>query len=101
VRGAPRAKPKALDAILGPGGSALWLARARGRRIACNPAHDDYPSLLAEALDTLAHADWDPAIAARRLDVSTSQLVGLIRNHPPALLMLNEARKARGMHVLH
>jgi hypothetical protein len=83
-----------------PLASALWIARLRGRAILCNPEHRDYPALLAEALDTLADAGWDPGPAARRLGVSTSQLIKLIKDHPPALLKVNQARAERGEHAL-
>src|SRR3954452_9997130 len=47
--------------IRGPfegGPSSLWLSRCRGGRLAVNPSHDDFPSILAEALDALAaHGD--------------------------------------------
>ena len=33
--------------------SALWRKRCRGGRIDVNPRHDDFPALLAEALDVL------------------------------------------------
>ncbi len=92
--------PRTLDAILGPGGSALWKSRARGGRIACNPDHDDYPSLLAEALDVLSRVQWDATKAARQLDVSATQLLGLIRDHPPAFAAMNGARRAQGLHGL-
>ncbi len=69
-------------------------------RIACNPKHRDYPALLAECLDAIAAAGWDPKPAALRLGVSASQLVKLLRDHPPALAKLNDEREARGMHKL-
>src|SRR5579864_7810511 len=34
--------------------SALWLSRCRQCKVAVNPRHDDFPALLAEALDVLA-----------------------------------------------
>src|SRR5271157_4536628 len=33
--------------------SALWQRRCRGGRIFVNPEHEDFPALLAEALDVL------------------------------------------------
>jgi hypothetical protein len=65
-------------------------------RIACNPDHHDYPALLAEALDVIADANWDTRRAAARLEVSASQLLKLVKDHPPALLRLNAERAARG-----
>lgn len=86
-------------AVAGPGAAPPGPAHASGR-IACNPSHRDYPALLAEALDTIAAAGWDVAKAALRLGVSPSQLVKLIKEHPPAFLALNDQRRARGEHPL-
>lgn len=80
--------------------SELWRSRCRGGKIACNPHHHDYPSLLAEALDMLDACKGDPKRAAVRLDCSMSQLVKLIKHHPPALAAINEQRAARGEHAL-
>ena len=84
-------------------GSDLWRSRVTpakdrgmGGRIACNPDHHDYPALLAEALDVAADTDWDMPTAALRLGVSSSQLLGLIRDHPPAFAALNRERERRG-----
>ena len=62
-----------------------------------NPEHHDYPAMLAEALDVLAAAGWDLKPASLRLNCSGSQMLKLIREHPPALLMVNERRAAAGM----
>ena len=83
-----------------PAASALWLSRRRGRMLACNPEHHDYPSLLAEAMDNLADLAWDPSRAAERLGVSASQLVKLVKDHPPALAEVNARRAERGAHAL-
>jgi hypothetical protein len=81
--------------------SALWQARCSRGKIACNPQHHDYPTLLAEALDTIWACDLDLATAALRLTCSASQLVKLIKEHPAALVLLNQSRASRGMHKLH
>ena len=78
----------------------LWISRRHGAKIACNPAHHDYPALLAEALDAIAAAHWDPAPAAKRLGVSTSQLIKLVKDHPPAFVKWNTERAALHAHVL-
>lgn len=77
-------------------GSALWRSRVKGGRISVNPEHRDYPALLAEALDVLASAGWDPKKAAQRLSVTATQLVRLVGDHPPALVKLNAERATRG-----
>lgn len=100
----------------GPVGTARWRARVRrpkrratgdplmprasGGRLEINPAHKDYPALLAEALDVLAAGGYDVKQASLRLEVSGSQLVKLIRHHPPALAAVNAERSKRGMRAL-
>jgi len=77
--------------------SPLWQLRRHGRRIRVNPAHHDFPALLAEALDGIDAARGSVAQAAERLGVSTSQLVGLLKAAPPALIRVNADRKRRGL----
>jgi len=87
----------------GPVGSALWRSRcppSGGGRIAVNPDHHDYPALLAEALDVLAAAGWDPAKAAVRLGSTSSQLVKLISHHRPAFEAVNVHRVELGIRKL-
>ncbi len=96
----------------GPVGSELWRSRRkrppRGATagsppnsrwdsggegvLEVNPDHHDYPAMLAEALDVLAAGAWDPKPASLRLNCSPSQLIKLIKEHPPALLLVNEQR---------
>ena len=80
--------------------SDLWLSRVKGGRIACNPAHADFPSMLAEALDVLDVCGHDPKRAGLRLGCSTTQLVRLLKEHAPALEAVNAVRAARGEHTL-
>ncbi len=80
--------------------SALWLSRTRGGRIACNPAHADFPAMLAEALDVIAAAAWDAKAAALRLGCSMSQFVKLVKDHPHAFVLMNKEREARGLHPI-
>ncbi|TWT93414.1 Peptide chain release factor 1 [Botrimarina colliarenosi] len=75
--------------------SDLWTGRTRGGKIAVNPEHEDFPALLAEALDHIAAVDWDEATAAERLGVSRTQLIKLLRLEPPALALLNQQRADR------
>lgn len=78
----------------------LWQSRCASGKIAVNDQHDDFPALLAEALDQLATDQWQPAEAAERLGVSTSQLVKLCKQYPPALQLVNQEREAMGMKTL-
>lgn len=80
--------------------SALWWSRVQGGRVVVNPAHADYAALLAEALDMLAACGFEPAAAAERLGCTASQLVKLMRHHPPALEKVNAARRERGVRGL-
>ena len=88
-----------------PGGatyqpSELWKRRCRGGRIAVNPEHDDFPALLAEALDVLAESGHDPKHAAVVLGCSPSQLVKLLKLEPRAFTLVNEHRRQAGLHAL-
>ncbi len=76
--------------------SALWLSRRHGQRITVASEHADFPALLAEALDALADAAYHPSEASRRLGISSSQLIALLRKHPPALEQLNRHRASIG-----
>ncbi len=83
-----------------PGPSELWQARVKGGRIAINPEHDDFPTLLAEALDTLASSDFEPATGAMTLGCTPSQLIKFLKLEPRALRLVNERRSERGRHPL-
>ncbi|XAM01563.1 peptide chain release factor-like protein [Phycisphaeraceae bacterium D3-23] len=80
--------------------SARWSARVKGGRLSINPSHDDFPALLAEALDHLAADEYDVAVSAQALGVSTSQLVKLLRHEPAGLEQVNRERKQRGQRTL-
>lgn len=92
-----RAAPK--DARAGSPPRNRWEAGGEGT-IEVNPEHHDYPCLLAEAMDVLGAAGWDPKKASLRLNCSSSQLVKLIKEHPPALIKVNEEREGLGMRKL-
>ena len=79
------------------GPSERWRGRVKGGRIGVNTAHEDFPAVLAEALDALAEHDWDAAAAAAWLGVSASQVVKLLAQEPSALEVLNAAREDRGL----
>jgi hypothetical protein len=81
--------------------SPLWKSRCRGGRLQINPGHDDFPPLLAEALDAIAAAEFDPKPAALQLGCSSTQLVKLIQHEPRALVWWNARRLERGLHRLH
>jgi hypothetical protein len=79
--------------------SALWQSRC-GMGLKVSATHDDFPALLAEALDVLAVVDADPKRAAAVLGGTPSQLVRLLRLDPRALLLVNQWRSDRQLHPL-
>ncbi len=74
--------------------SALWQQRISGGRIAVSPEHDDFPALLAEALDMLHVHDYAPAGAAQSLAITSSQFVKLLKIEPAAFAAVNRSRQA-------
>jgi hypothetical protein len=76
--------------------SPLWRSRSRGKRIAVSSRHDDFPALLAEALDVVAAFEFDVKAAAEVLGVSTSQLIKLLKQQPKALVEVNRRRAELG-----
>jgi hypothetical protein len=81
--------------------SELWKSRCTPEgRIVCNPDHRDYPALLAEALDVIEACALDVKKAAIRLCCSASQLIKLVKEHPPAMEEVNRGRERRGLHHL-
>jgi len=84
----------------GPTPSTRWAARVKGGRLSINPNHEDFPALLAEALDHLDADVYDIAISAKSLGISTSQLIKLLRHEPKALEQVNTYRKDQGLRGL-
>ena len=62
-----------------------------------SPDHDDFPALLAEALDVITAEDADVVAAAKCLGCSGSQLVKLLKMEPQALQQVNGWRASRGL----
>ena len=79
----------------------LWQSRCARRRIVCSVEHDDFPALLAEALDAVARGGWEPRSAAEALGCTASQLVRFIRLEPAAFTELNRRRAELGLHPLY
>ena len=83
----------------GPRGpTPLWRSRTRGGRIVINPQHDDFPTLLAEALDALERAGDEPAVAAESLGCSATQFLKFLKLERRAFAWLNDRRRAAGRH---
>jgi hypothetical protein len=77
--------------------SRLWQQRCIGGRLVISSEHDDFPAILAEALDVLTARDFQPRAAAEHLGCSPSQLVRLLRIEPRALKWVNQQRRDRGL----
>lgn len=80
--------------------SELWLRRCRKQRIAINSEHDDFPAILAEALNVLAAHGWESKESASALGCSPSQLVKLLKLEPQAFVELNRRRGDLGLKPL-
>ncbi len=80
--------------------SELWLGRCRGGRLAVNPRHDDFPALLAEALDVFAYCEDDVKTAAKMLQCTPSQWTKFVQLEPRAIAAINRARERTGLHKL-
>lgn len=80
--------------------SPLWTSRCRDQWIACNERHQDFPSMLAEALDAIHAKDYDVSRAAGALGCSSSQLTRFIGKSPEALEMVNAEREKRSLRRL-
>lgn len=78
----------------------LWQSRCGDGRLTVSGSHNDFPSLLAEALDVLAASDADPKRAAEVLGCTPSQLTRLLRIEPRALILVNQWRSDRQLHAL-
>ena len=80
--------------------SDLWRSRVHAGRIAVNPNHADFAVLLAELMDVLAFKKWEPKPTATLLDVSSSQIIKLLKAEPAALAKVNQHRAVNGKHAL-
>jgi hypothetical protein len=80
--------------------SAPWNERTRGGRISVSDRHDDYPAMLAEALDFVAARGGDVRGAAEALGVTSSQLVRFLQREPRAMALVNALRARGGLRPL-
>ena len=77
--------------------SESWRSRLVGRAIRINPQHDDFPSLLAEALDRVHDVNFDIGEASKLLACSNSQLVKFFKLYAPAIALVNSWRQQIGL----
>lgn len=80
--------------------SESWRRRVRGRQLAISADHEDFPAVLAEALDHLQATGFQTAPAARRLGVTGTQLVRLFKKCPAAWVAFNGHRAVAGLSTL-
>ncbi|HMO15838.1 MAG TPA: peptide chain release factor-like protein [Pirellulaceae bacterium] len=73
--------------------SELWKSRCKQHRLSINENHDDFPGLLAEALDWLMFDHGDLRQSAARLLVTPAQLLKLVKKEPAALQLVNRIRQ--------
>jgi hypothetical protein len=80
--------------------SELWKSRCRNGKLAINPDHDDFPALLAEALDRLEASEMDLKSVAAALTCTPSQLTRFLKSEPRAFSILNRERQRQGRRPL-
>jgi len=77
--------------------SDAWRGRIKAGRIAINPEHEDFPALLAEALDVVCGSSFEIPAAAEQLRLTASQLVKFLKIERGALELVNQERIATGL----
>lgn len=77
--------------------SPLWQRRSADGRLSVSVEHEDYPALLAEALDLLHSHQCDLPPVVERLGVTSSQLVKFLKAEPAALAQVNDSRQSQGL----
>jgi len=80
--------------------SACWKARTSGGRLVLSKDHEDFPALLAEAIDTVNAHDYDVKAGAQWLGVTVTQLTRLLKCASPAIQLVNDHRRVRGLRPL-
>jgi hypothetical protein len=80
--------------------SQQWQSRVQGGRISVNSSHDDFPALLAEALDRIAEQQFDLKAASQSLQCTASQLAKFLKQEPRALAIVNGERTKLGLRSL-
>ncbi|MDB5353191.1 MAG: prfA 2 [Planctomycetota bacterium] len=78
----------------------LWQSRCVAGRILINPKHDDFPAILAEALDFLDRENGDLRAAGEALGCTMSQLTRFLKQEPRAFAAINRRRQSLGLRPL-
>ena len=81
-------------------GSAKWQQYCRNGRIDISDTNDDWPAILAEIIGFMSISNWKISEVASILGSSSSQLVKLLKKHPPAFVLFNQERKSRSQRPL-
>ena len=85
------------DSLADAAPSSLWRSRCHDGRIGISPDHDDFPTLLAEAMDVLHSRNSHIPASAEQLGCTSSQLLKLLKKEPRAFLWLNNERQKHGL----
>lgn len=96
----PRSPEGGPDESAAGGGSPEWKARCKNGQISISPNHEDFPSILSEALDALEAEQGVLSQAARSLGISTSQFVKLLKLEPLVLQVVNQHRFRNGLNPI-
>ncbi len=80
--------------------SELWKSRISGRKIQVSSSRRDFSVIIAELLDFLFASNLEVADAANRLEISSSQLIKLLKQEPSAWEWVMSQREKRGLHRL-
>ncbi|NOY30870.1 MAG: peptide chain release factor-like protein [Planctomycetes bacterium] len=78
------------------GPSSVWRQRLKAGRISANSEHEEFPALLAEALDVVCANAFEVSVAAKQLEVTTSQLIKFLKIERGALELVNRERVEAG-----
>jgi len=80
--------------------SEIWKQRCLNQKISCADKHQDFASMLAEAMDAVFSKDGDVRRAAAALSCSTTQLTRFLGRVPEALERVNGLREEFGLRRL-
>lgn len=95
---AVRREKDAADESVLPGD--LWRGRVSGGKLVVSTSHEDFPALVAEALDWVSSFEFELSAAAKKLGLSTSQLVKFLKLCPEAWQWVQQQRHERGLRRL-
>ena len=71
--------------------------RSKSGRLAISEGNWEWPIVLAEMMNMLAHRGWDLGLVAKELETTTSQLLKLLKQAPQAFRTVNQMRKSLGL----